>query len=127
MTKKIDSTKAKNYLKKAEDSLHMANIARTEQAYDNSVMSAIHSAINALDALTTFYLGKRASGQHTDILMLIKGIFTSQDYENVKKQFNALLSLKNASEYQPNLMEIDDANNSIRGAERILDKVKKKL
>lgn len=127
MTKKIDSTKAKGYLTKAEQSLDMAKIARGKGAYDNAVMSAIHSAINALDALTTFYLGKRSSGQHTDVLSLIKGIFTGQEYDSVKRQFSSLLSLKNASEYQPDQMSPSDTNNSIRDAQRILEKVKKKL
>ena len=127
MAKKIDSTKAKGYLTKAEKSIAMAKIAREKQAYDNAVMSAIHSAINALDALTTFYLGKRSSGQHTDVLSLIKGILTGQEYDSVKKQFSSLLSLKNASEYQPDQMSPSDANNSIRDAQRILEKVKKKL
>lgn len=65
--------KARNYLTKAENSLRMAKIAVKEEAYDNAVMSAVHAAINALDALTVSYLGKRASGSHTDVLVLLKG------------------------------------------------------
>jgi len=64
MTRAIDARKAMNYLTKAENSLRMAKIAIREKAYDNAVMSAIHGAINALDALTVSYLGKRASGTH---------------------------------------------------------------
>ena len=99
MTRSIDSSKAKNYLKKAAVSLYMANIAVKEGNYDTAVMSAIHGAINALDALTTSYLDKRASGAHTDVMSLVKGIFTPAEYQDVQKQFTSLLSLKNASEY----------------------------
>ncbi|MCH8916290.1 MAG: HEPN domain-containing protein [Thaumarchaeota archaeon] len=127
MTKAVDPSKATNYMIKAESSLNIAKIAITQQAYDNAVMSAVHSAINALDALTTFYLNKRSSGAHTDVLLLIKGIFSGQDYANIARQFNSLLSLKNASEYQPDLMGSDDAVNSVRWAERIINKVKDKL
>jgi len=126
MTRSIDRSKAKNYLKKAEDSLYMANIAVKEGKYDNAVMSAIHGAINALDALTTSYLGKRASGAHTDVMSLVKGIFTPAEYQDVQKQFTSLLSLKNASEYQPDLMEKSNAENAVKWAERIISRVKEK-
>lgn len=126
MTRSIDSSKAKNYLKKAEDSLYMANIAVKEGKYDNAVMSAIYGAINALDALTTSYLGKRASGAHTDVMSLVKGIFTPAEYQDVQKQFISLLSLKNASEYQPDLMEESKAENAVKWAERIISRVREK-
>lgn len=125
--KVIDPSKAKGYMTKAERSLEMAKIAFEKGAYDNAVMSAIHSAINSLDALTTSHLGKRSSGQHTEVLSLIKGIFQSQEYAEISNQFTSLLSLKNASEYQPNLMKEEDANNSIKWAERILSKVRAKI
>ena len=37
----------------------MAKIAVKAEAHDNAVMSAINAAINALDALTVSYLGRR--------------------------------------------------------------------
>jgi len=69
MTRSVDQSKAKNYLIKAENALRIARIALKEKAYDTAVMNAIHSSINALDALTTLYSGKRSSGQH--ILMFL--------------------------------------------------------
>lgn len=125
--KAIDPSKAKGYMTKAEKSLEMAKLAFEKGAYDNAVMSAIHSAINSLDALTASHLGKRSSGQHTEVLSLIKGIFLSQEYTEISSQFTSLLSLKNASEYQPSLMKEDDANNSIKWAERIQLKVQVKI
>lgn len=127
MTRSIDQGKAINYLTKAENSLHIAKIALKEKAYDTAVMDAVHSSINALDALTTFYLGKRSSDQHTDVLNLIKGILTSDEFKDVKKQFSALLSMKNESEYQPDLMNGTDAEKAIMRAEHILNKVKPKI
>ena len=127
MPKTVDTKKATGYLTKAENSLHMAKVAIREKAYDNAVMSAVHSAINALDALTVSYLGKRASGAHTDVLSLIKGILDTTGYNDVKKQFTSLLSMKNESEYQPDLMSSGDANNAVRWAERIVTRVKAKL
>lgn len=54
--------------------------------------------------------------------------FSPQEYSEIKKQFISLIDKKkNASEYQPDLMELKDAQNSVKWAERILDKVIKKL
>lgn len=127
MTKAVDARKAVNYLKKAEGSLHMAKIAIKEGENDNAVMSAIHSAINALDALAVSYLGKRASGAHTDVLSLVKGLFSASEYQELQKQFTSLLSMKNAAEYQPDFMGNDEAGKAVKWAERIIDKVKEKL
>lgn len=127
MVKAVNPGKAGGYMTKAENSLRMAKIGIDQQAYDNAIMSAIHSAINALDALTTSYLNKRASGSHTDVLELTKGIFSSNEYNDMKKQFMSLIGKKNETEYQPDLMSQKDAQIAIKCAERILSKVKAKM
>ena len=127
MTRDIDPTKSSGYLIKAVNSLEIAKIAMQKEAYDNAVMNAVHSSINALDALATSRKAKRASGQHLDILILIRGILSPQEYGDIEKQFKFLISLKNTSEYQPDLMSQKNSQISIKFAERILDKVKTKL
>lgn len=47
MTRALDPKKAVGYLQKAENSLLMARIGLEKEAYDNAVMSSVHSAINA--------------------------------------------------------------------------------
>ena len=123
----VDSTRSRDYLTKAENSLRMARIALDQGAYDNAVMSSVHAAINSLDALTTSYLGKRSSGSHTDVIAMIRGIFTGKEHSDVAKQFASLMSLKNASEYQPDLMKRGDAERSVLQAERICARVRAKL
>ena len=125
--KPIDPSKAKGYITKSEEFLEMSKSAYETGKYTSAVTNAIHSAINALDALTTSYLRQRSSGQHDNVLSLIKGIFTPDEYTAISTQFNSLLSLKNASEYQPDLMKAPDAVNSIKHAERILSKVNAKI
>ncbi len=127
MTRIVDSGRGKDYFAKAEDSLRMARIAIRERAYDNAVMSAVHSAINALDALAVSHLGRRASGAHTDVPALVKGSFSPTEYVEIRKQFTSLLSMKNASEYQPDPMDRTDAERSVKWAERIVNKVKERL
>lgn len=123
----VDSTQAKNYMIKAENSLRMAKIAFEQGAHDNAVMSSVHAAINSLDALTTLYLGKRSSGSHSDVIGMIRPILTGKEHTDVSRQFSSLMSLKNASEYQPNLMSHEDAQMSVLQAERIIARVKSKF
>jgi len=78
MVRKLDQVKTSGYVTKAENSLRISKIALGEGAYDAAVMNAVHGAINSLDALTTHFLGKRASGTHTETLSLIKGIFSQK-------------------------------------------------
>lgn len=125
--RQVDTGRSGDYITKAENSLRMAEIAVKEEAYDNAVMSSVHSAINALDALTTSCLGKRASGSHTDVLGLVKGILDQKDHSDLAKQFVSLLSLKNASEYEPELMKKGEAEAAVLRAKRILAKVKTAL
>ncbi len=105
----------------------MAKIALEKEAYDNAVMSSVHAAINSLDALTVFYLGKRASGAHSDVLGMIKGIFDGKEYSDIARQFSSLMSLKNASEYQPDPVTPSEAKSSVTNCERIIARVKAKL
>src|SRR5438445_13771762 len=108
MARGIERKKATGYITKAENSLHISKIAIKEAAYDAAVMNAVHSAINSLDALTTYFVGERASGQHTEVLSLIKGILVQKEYEETQRQYNTLLGMKNESQYQPDLMSLKE-------------------
>jgi HEPN domain-containing protein len=127
MVRPVEPTKAQNYIVKAEELLKTANDSLKSNRYNSAVTNAVHSSINALDALTTKFKGKRGSDDHTEVLLLVKGILSSQEYEEIRKQFASLISKKNASEYQPDLMKEGDAREAIKLAERILSKVKAKL
>ena len=126
MTKPVDRKKSQNYLTKAENLLEVARYALSQKKYDATVINAVHSAINALDALTTREKGLRTSREHSEALLLIKGILASKEYDDIEKQFSSLLNLKNSAEYQPDFMSNEEAKNSIKWAERILAKVKAK-
>jgi len=123
----VDPSKAPNYLVKSEELLKTANDSLNNGRYNSAVINAVHSSINALDALTAKFKGKRGSDDHTEALSLVKGILSSPEYDEIKKQFVSLIDKKNTSEYQPDLMNLKDANDAIKGAKRILDKVTAKL
>ena len=127
MTRSVDQRRAPDYIAKAEEFLKTASDSLQNKRYNSAVTNAVHSSINALDAVTTSFKGKRASDDHTEVLSLVQGIFSAQEYEEIKKQFTSLISKKNASEYQPDSMGHKDAQDSVKWAERILSKVKAKL
>jgi uncharacterized protein (UPF0332 family) len=127
LTRNVNETEGRNYLKKAENSLSIARIALTEGAYDSSVMNSIHSAINALDALSVTLLRRRASGAHTDALLEVKSLFSATEYSDLSKQFSSLMDKKNMSEYGSDLMSEEEARSCLKWAERIMDRVKQKI
>jgi HEPN domain-containing protein len=127
MARGLDKSKAVGYITKAENSLRISRIALKEKAYDAAVMNAVHAVINSLDALTTYFAGRRASGAHTEVLSIIKGILTQSEYDDTKRQFDTLMSMKNQSEYQPDLMSHKEAESAVKLADRVFEKVKAKL
>lgn len=127
MARSVDPSKAPNYVIKAEELLKTANDSLNSSRYNSAVINAVHSSINALDALTTKFKGKRGSDDHAEVLSLVKGILSAPEYDEIKKQFVSLINKKNTSEYQPDLMGAKDASEAIKWAERILVKVKAKL
>lgn len=122
----VGPEKASSYITKSEEFLEMAKLAVQNAKYNGAVTGAIHSAISASDALTTSHRGKRAPDDHAEALSLVQGIFTPQEYQEVKRRFTSPTGKKNASEYQPDLMNPRDAQGSVKWAERILGKVKRK-
>ncbi len=127
MVKAVEKKLYKNYLKKAEEMLDIAEYAANKSKNNAAVTAAIHCAINAIDSLAVFYFGKRHSGKHEDALDVIKGALSEIEFRELVKQFSGLIELKNEAEYQPDLMERQQANDAIKRASRILSKVQEKL
>lgn len=127
MVRAVEKKLYKNYLKKAEEMLDIAEYAANKSKNNAAVTAAIHCAINAIDSLAVFYFGKRHSGKHEDALDVIKGALSEIEFRELVKQFSGLIELKNEAEYQPDLMERQQANDAIKRASRILSKVQEKL
>ena len=127
MVRVVDKKLYKNYLKKAEEMLDVAEYAANKSKNNAAVTAAIHCAINAIDSLAVFYFGKRHSRRHEDALDVIKGALIEIEFREIAKQFNGLIELKNEAEYQPDLMERQQAKDAVKRASRILSKVQEKL
>jgi hypothetical protein len=127
MVRAVDRSFYKNYLKKAEELLYVAEYAVSKSKNTAAVMASIHCAINAIDALAVFSYGKRHSGSHEDALDVIKGAVSESEFKELAKQFKGLFELKNEAEYQPDLMDKRQAGEAVKRASRILSKLKDKL
>ncbi len=127
MTRVVEKTKYKNYLKKTVENFEVANDALNKSKYNAAVNNAIHSAINAIDSLAVYYIGKRHDGKHEDAIGIIKEVLTDEEYAQISKQYSSLMGLKNEAEYQPDLMGEEGAEDAIKRASRILSKVREKL
>ena len=128
-TRTVDRRKFKNYLKKADEH-HMAMEASYEQGLWNAcVVNAIHCAISSTDALTVFYLGFRHAGdRHHDVLQLLRKLdIDKKELRSKSQQLSALLSIKNAAEYEERLMDDKDAENARKASDRLFSWVKEKL
>ncbi len=73
MAKSVDKRLYRNYLQKAEEMLDVAQYAVDGSKNNAAVAASVHCAINAIDALAVFYLGRRHSGGHEQALNTIKG------------------------------------------------------
>lgn len=72
MSKPVNKNLYKNYLLKAEEMLDVAQYASERSKNNAAVTASVHCAINAIDALAVFYLGRRHAGGHEVQLTLSK-------------------------------------------------------
>lgn len=128
-TRPVDRRAYRNFLKKAGEH-HTAMEMNYEKGLWNAcVVNAVHCGINCADALTSFYLGFRHSGdRHHDVLNLLQKIdIDKKELSSKIQQLSTLLSIKSTAEYEEKLMDEGDAEKARKACDRIYDWVKDKL
>jgi hypothetical protein len=83
----VDKKLYGNYLRKAEEMLDVAQYSIGASESNAAVVASVHCAINAMDALSVFYFGRRHSGGHEDALGEVKGAMTGS--ESKRSQSNS--------------------------------------
>jgi len=128
-TRAVDRSAFRNYLKKASEFHDAMETSHAARAWNACVVNAIHCAISCADALTVFYLGFRHSGEkHQDASRLLQGLEIDRGELKAKtRQLLALLSIKNAAEYEERLMDQRDAENARKTCDRLYSWTKEKL
>lgn len=128
-TKSIQRGAYRNFLKKAEE-LHESMMAAHAQRHWNScVITAIHCAISAIDALTVNRVGLRSAGDgHGDVVLLFSELgLDKSELDSKRQQLLSLLDVKNIAEYNDRLMTEADAEKAMKHCDRIYAWVKEKI
>jgi hypothetical protein len=85
-----------------------------------ALLSAIHSAISAADALTIFYLGERSRGQDHHELVSLLGRLPLDNASEYAQRASSILSKKTAAEY-------GSGGLTLRETERVLTQTRRFL
>ncbi len=119
----------KNYLIKAEQFLETARDAYFKENWNAVGLNAVHSAISANDALTSYYGKVRSiSEKHNDSINLLLEVFKSdKESRNHSRHILWLIGRKNLVEYESRLFYKKEAEDSLKHAERFLSWAKSKL
>ena len=128
-TRKVEQIKYKNYLARALEYAASMNRDFDGQMYSSCVLSAIHCAIAAADALCVYSKGLRHAGEdHREAVYLLTTI-DQQGLEVQKnaKRFAEILSAKTDAEYGEELSTRKQAEHAKLAAERFFAFVKSRL
>ena len=116
-TRPVAAAQVRAYANKAEEYAEAAASELESQRYIAATSLAIHSAINAADAVCGARLGKRATGEdHDQVLTLLKQ--AGPDGANVEKELRRLLPLKTKTEYEPDSVAPGVAGKAVERAQR---------
>lgn len=118
------------FLEKSEEFLDAARYSLSKGNVNAAAGCAAHSAISALDALTSFYLQRKHAGErHEDAAHLLKekGIAELEGREKATNQFRSVVKSKGLAEYEQREIFKGEAEESVKVAERFLNWVKKNL
>ena len=128
-SKKVAPLHYKEYLNRSEELLNASQYSFENQNWDACALNAVHAAISASDALTTYKLGERSAGQSHDEAVRL---FKQTDFQDKETQSNAvrlssILKEKNASAYEEKPVKPRTAEILLIESRRLLEFVKIKV
>jgi HEPN domain-containing protein len=114
---------ARLYLNKAQQFLRESAVALEAQRYDACLLNAIHAAISASDAATVALAGRRStSPDHQRAAEMLEEVAgAAPDIRTRVRQLRALLSIKNAAEYESRPARAGDARDAWERASRLVE------
>lgn len=103
--------------------------AHARMHWNSCVITAIHCAISAIDALTVNRVGLRSAGDsHGDVVLLFSELgLDKSELDSKRQQLLSLLDVKNIAEYNDRLMTEADAEKAMKHCDRIYAWVKEKI
>lgn len=121
-TVSVPRREARLYLEKARQFAEESRAARERGFQDAAMLTAIHAAISASDAVTVALAGRRsADPDHQRAADLLEEVASgSEEIRTRVRQIRALLAKKNVVEYESRRATSSEAGESVRRAERIV-------
>lgn len=122
-TAKVRSGEARLYLDKATQFIEQARAGLDADRNDAALLDAIHAAISATDAATIALAGVRSTDpDHQRAADLLEEVGASApEVRERARQLRALLTRKNAVEYESRKASVKDARDGVDRAGRIVD------
>ncbi|MFA4857932.1 MAG: hypothetical protein WC901_08185 [Candidatus Margulisiibacteriota bacterium] len=126
-TEKISKNLYRTYLEKAGEFFQLMEDAENKQLWNGVGLNAVHCAISACDALTTFYLGERSRSQkHQDVVLLLDQVPLKEIKEKTR-QVSSILAIKNLVEYEARGFFKEDAQKITLQTRRLYKWIKGQL
>ncbi|MFA5860272.1 MAG: hypothetical protein WDA16_01120 [Candidatus Thermoplasmatota archaeon] len=99
-TRKLAKARYAIYLKKTAEFDRTMRDAAARKDWNAVGLNAVHTVISAADALTTFYLGERSTGDsHFDVIDLLRQLPLEEAKEKAQQAFS-VINEKNVIEYE---------------------------
>jgi HEPN domain-containing protein len=120
---RVERTEARPYLSKAQQFVAEARSGIQAGRADAALLCAIHAAISAADAVTVALAGQRsADPNHLAAADLLRSVGQgTEGIESRAGQLVALLQKKNLVEYQARVATMQEADDAVKRAERLVE------
>ncbi len=125
MVREVKSDDAFNYVKKAEEFLGSAQDNFIKGRFNAAGFDATQAIINANDALTIFFLGKRASSDHREAVKLHLDVIRTISDNAGRTALKNALDMRSAAGYLGDTIGKADAENLIKSAIRFIEWVRR--
>ena len=125
MVKEVNKKEALNYLKQAEEFLDSARDNLNAGRFNVAGFNATQSIINANDALTIYFLGRRASKDHREAIKLHVDVVREINDSSCRNIIKTALDMRSTVGYMGLSTSRKNAENLIRLASKFIEWVKK--
>lgn len=125
MVKEIKRKEAGKYLNQADEFLKSAEQNLMSQRYNAAGFSAIQSMINANDALTIYFLERRASKDHREAIKFHIDAVKIINDGSQRNRLKEAMDLRSYVGYMGTPISKKDAGNLVKSAKRFISWVRK--
>ena len=120
-SKKVRKDQFPGYWKKAREFESAMNENLAARKWNAAVMSAVHAAILANDALLIYFHGiKSTSEKHDDAIRLLVTLFKNEEARRNSRHLSRLINAKSTVEYTGQLISENAAGELCKKARRFI-------